>query len=88
MIGVNESFVCVLGIDRSLKVTYNTKSRTEYEPRRSFAEPSKTTTRTVVTTIMNGHPLDITDLVVRDAIPLGNDHDHIQVTLRKPEGLA
>ncbi|EJF59169.1 hypothetical protein BD309DRAFT_953032 [Dichomitus squalens] len=88
LIGVSESFVCVLGIDTSLKVAYNTKARTVYEPRRSFAEPSKTLTRTVVTTISNGHPFDIADLVVRDAVPIGSDEANIAVTLRKPEGLA
>ena len=85
---MNESFTCVLGIDTSLKVSYQTKSRTEHEPKRSFAEPSKTTTRTVTTTITNGHSFDLSGLVVRDAIPLGNDEANIKVALRQPEGLA
>ena len=88
LISVNESFTCVLGIDTSLKVSYQTKSRTEHEPKRSFAEPSKTTTRTVTTTITNGHSFDLSGLVVRDAIPLGNDEANIKVALRQPEGLA
>ncbi|KAI1792172.1 hypothetical protein LXA43DRAFT_364276 [Ganoderma leucocontextum] len=88
LIGVNESFTCVLGIDTSLKMSYQTKSRTEHEPKRSFAEPSKTTTRTVTTTITNGHSFDVTGLVVRDAIPLGNDDANIKVALRRPDGLA
>ncbi|KAM5544764.1 hypothetical protein V8D89_001662, partial [Ganoderma adspersum] len=88
LIGVNESFTCVLGIDTSLKVLSQPKSRTEHEPKRSFAEPLKVTTRIVTTTIANGHSFDITGLVVRDAIPLGNSDANIQVVLRRPAGLA
>ena len=78
----------MLGIDTSLKVSYQTKSRTEHEAKRSFAEPSKTTTRTITTSISNGHSFDLTGLVVRDAIPLGNSDANIKVALRKPDGLA
>ena len=78
----------MLGIDTSLKVSYQTKSRTEHEAKRSFAEPSKTTTRTITTSISNGHSFDLTGLVVRDAIPLGNADANIKVALRKPDGLA
>ncbi len=88
LIGVDESFTCVLGIDTSLKVSCQTKSRTVHEPRRSFAEPAKTTTRTVTTTIANGHAFDVAGLVVRDAIPLGNDDANVKVALRRPDGLA
>ena len=55
---------------------------------RSFAEPTKTTTRRVTTTATNGHPFDISNLVIRDAIPLGNEDANITVMLRKPDGLA
>ncbi|KAM5544768.1 hypothetical protein V8D89_001666, partial [Ganoderma adspersum] len=88
LISVNDSFTCVLGIDTSLKVSYQTKSHTEHEPKRSFAEPSKTTTRTVTTTITNGHSFDLSGLVVCDVIPLGHDEASIKVALRRPEGLA
>ena len=50
--------------------------------------PSKTTTRTVTTTITNGHSFDIAGLVVRDGIPLGHDDANIKVVLRQPDGLA
>ncbi|KAI1792158.1 hypothetical protein LXA43DRAFT_1093971 [Ganoderma leucocontextum] len=88
LIGVNESFTCVLGIDTSLKMSSQPKFRTVHEPRRSFAEPFKTTTRTVITTITNGHSFDVSGLVVRDAIPLGNNDANIKVALRRPDGLA
>ncbi|PIL32938.1 hypothetical protein GSI_05056 [Ganoderma sinense ZZ0214-1] len=63
LIGVNESFTCVLRIHTALKVAMQPKSRTEHEPTRSFAEPSKTTTRTVTATVTNGHPFDVGPLV-------------------------
>lgn len=85
---MNESFDCVLGIDTALRVTYNQKSRTEQEPERSFAERTTTTTRTITTTVTNGHAFDVGMLVIRDAIPLGNEDANIKVMLRKPEGLA
>ena len=88
LISVNESFDCVLGIDTAVRVTYSSKSDTEHEPVRSFAEPTKTTTRTVTTTATNGHPFDISNLIIRDAIPLGNEDANITVMLRKPDGLA
>ena len=85
---MNESFDCVLGIDTALRVTYSQKSHTEHEPARSFAEPTKTTTRTVTTTASNKHTFDIANLVIRDIIPLGNEDANIKVMLRKPDGLA
>ncbi|KAI0788235.1 hypothetical protein C8Q74DRAFT_1195353 [Fomes fomentarius] len=88
LIGVDESFECVLGIDTALKVSFVQKSHTAHEPPRSFAEHTKTTTRTATTTVKNGHQFDIAGLVVRDVIPLGDQDANIKVTLRKPEGLA
>ncbi|TFK87177.1 hypothetical protein K466DRAFT_663212 [Polyporus arcularius HHB13444] len=88
LIGVDESFDCVFGIDSALRVTYTRKSQTEHEPARSFAEPTKTTTRTITTTVTNGHAFDISALIIRDSIPLGNEDANIKVMLRKPDGLA
>ena len=85
---MNESFSCVLGVDTSFKISYRTSSHTEHESKRCFAELFKTTTRTVTTMISNGHSFDISGLVVRDTIPLGNDDANITVSLRRPEGLA
>ena len=85
---MHESSTCALGIDSSLKVSCQVKSLTEHEPPRSFAEPSKTTTRTVTTTITNGHTFDTTGPVARDAIPLENEEANIKVALRRLEGLG
>ena len=88
LISVNESFECVLGVDTALRVTYRTDTRTVHEPARSFAEPTKTTTSTVKITVANKHTFAVTDLVMRDTVPLGNEDAKIRVMLRKPDGLA
>ncbi|TFK87173.1 hypothetical protein K466DRAFT_522882 [Polyporus arcularius HHB13444] len=88
LIGVNESFNCVLGSDTALRVTYTQQSRTEHEAGRTFDEPTKTTTRMITIAATNGHTFDIPKLVIRDAIPLGDENANIKVMLRKPEGLA
>ena len=85
---MNETFKCTLGIDTALKVSYQQNTRTEQEPPRNFAEPTKTTTRTVTATVLNNHQFDIHSLVVRDAIPLADDDAKVKIMLRKPEGLA
>ncbi|OSC98499.1 hypothetical protein PYCCODRAFT_1375112 [Trametes coccinea BRFM310] len=85
---VNESFDCVLGVDTSIKVSYRQDEKTEHEPRRNFAEPQKTTTRTMITTVINRHNHDIPELIVRESVPLGSEADKVSVILRKPAGLA
>ena len=85
---MNDSFECVLGVDTALRVTYHTDARTVHEPGRSFAEPTRTTTSTVAITVSNKHAFDVTGLVVRDTIPLGNEEAKIKVMLWKPDGLA
>ncbi len=85
---MNESFNCVLGSDTALRVTYTQQSRTEHEAGRTFDEPTKTTTRMITIAATNGHTFDIPKLVIRDAIPLGDENANIKVMLRKPEGLA
>ncbi|KAI0695488.1 hypothetical protein C8T65DRAFT_44921 [Cerioporus squamosus] len=88
LISVNESFDCVLGVDTAIRVTYSQKSHTEHEPARSFAEPTTTTTRIIITTATNGHAFDIPKIIIPDVIPLGNEDANIKVMLRKPDGLA
>ncbi|KAI9056767.1 hypothetical protein FKP32DRAFT_1747571 [Trametes sanguinea] len=87
-ISVNESFDCVLGVDTSIKVSYRQEEKTEHEPRRNFAEPQKTTTRTMITTVINRHNHVIPELIVRESVPLGSEADKVHVVLRKPAGLA
>ncbi|RPD54841.1 hypothetical protein L226DRAFT_539362 [Lentinus tigrinus ALCF2SS1-7] len=88
LVNVGEDFVCVLGVDTALKVSYTQQSRTEQDVIRNFVDPSKTDIRTLTTTVMNGHTVDITGIIVRDAVPLGDEDAKIKVTLQKPEGLS
>ncbi|KAH9914875.1 uncharacterized protein BXZ73DRAFT_92714 [Epithele typhae] len=83
---LGQSFSCVLGWTRAPRVV--PRPRTALEPPHAFAERSKTTTRTVTTTIANGHAFDVDGLVVRDALPLGHEPAKIHVSLREPAGLA
>ncbi|KAI0788227.1 hypothetical protein C8Q74DRAFT_1349598 [Fomes fomentarius] len=83
----NESFDCVLGIDTALKVSYQSVARPVNDPTHIFV-PTKDVTRTLTMTVTNGHQCDIKNLVIRDAIPLGNPFSGLSVTLRKPAGLA
>ena len=78
----------MLGVDTALRVAYSTDESTVHEPQRSFAERTKTTTCRAATTIANKHRDAITGLVVRDAVPRGDEDAGIRVTLRKPAGLA
>lgn len=53
----------------------------------SFAEATNTTIYTSKTTIHNKHAFAISDLIVRDVVPMSGDK-RVKVILRKPEGLA
>ncbi len=88
LVNVGESFTCVLGVDTALKVSYKEQSRTDQDAVRNFVDPTKTTTRMVTTTVMNGHVFEIAGVIVRDAIPLGDADAKVKVTLQKPEGLS
>ncbi|KAI0794187.1 hypothetical protein C8Q74DRAFT_1194872 [Fomes fomentarius] len=87
-VSANESFTCVLGVDPALKVSYQQETRTEQEAPRNFADPTKRTTHRTMTTITNNHPFDISPLVVRAAIPRGDESGKVKVVLRTPKGLA
>lgn len=78
----------MLGIDAALKVSYQSVARAVNDPTHTFAVQTRTITRTLTTTVTNGHQFDIKNLVIRDAIPLGNPFTSLSVTLRKPTGLA
>ncbi len=78
----------MLGIDAALKVSYQSVARAVNDPTHTFAVQTRTITRTLTTTVTNGHQFEIKNLVIRDAIPLGNPFSAVSVTLRKPAGLA
>ncbi|KAI0342696.1 hypothetical protein BDW22DRAFT_1357161 [Trametopsis cervina] len=88
----NESFVCALGVDSSLRVTYERlpgKEQAQFGNSNNdmFGERKRITTHVVRTHITNKHPFKISNLVVRDALPLAST-DSVKVTLKKPEELV
>jgi hypothetical protein len=86
-INTGDTFNCTLGVDSSTKVTYARSARTVRSSAGTFAEVYNTTTYTSKITIHNKHPFPISELTVRDAVPLSDDK-RIKVILRKPTGLA
>ncbi len=74
----------MLGVDTALKVYYRQETCTEQEAPGNFADPTHRT----MTTITNNHQFDISPLVVRAAIPHGDDSGKVKVVLRTPKGLA
>ncbi|KAI0794196.1 hypothetical protein C8Q74DRAFT_1247228 [Fomes fomentarius] len=88
LVSTNESFNCVLGVDTALKVSYQQEIRTEQEAPCNFADPTKRTTHRTMTTITNNHQFDISPLIVRAAIPHGDESGKVKVVLRTPKGLA
>jgi hypothetical protein len=66
---------------------YWRSSRTVKSAAGTFAEVTNTTTYTTKITIHNKHAFAISDLVVREVVPMSDDR-RVKVILRKPEGLA
>ncbi|KDQ59016.1 hypothetical protein JAAARDRAFT_206003, partial [Jaapia argillacea MUCL 33604] len=86
-VNTGDTFECPLGTDTSLRISHIRIPRTVRETASAFAEQFKSTTYTVTTTIRNKHRFAISELVVRDVIPLVDDK-RVKVILRKPQGLA
>ncbi|KAF8963135.1 hypothetical protein BDZ97DRAFT_1821922 [Flammula alnicola] len=86
-INPGDNFECVLGNDMSTKVTYTRSSKTVKSDGGAFSEDTNTTTYTTKISVHNKHPFAITDLLVRDCVPVSEDK-RFKVILRKPFGLA
>ncbi|KDQ59014.1 hypothetical protein JAAARDRAFT_127570 [Jaapia argillacea MUCL 33604] len=86
-VNTGDTFECPLGADSSLRISHARIPRTVRDSASAFAEQFKSTTYTVTTTIRNKHRFAISELVVRDVIPLVDDK-RVKVILRKPQGLA
>lgn len=78
-----------MGVDSSVRVSYERTSEIKYEAARAFGEIGKeVTTYNARTTIHNKHPFAITRLILRDALPLVEEDDKtFKVTLKQPDGL-
>jgi hypothetical protein len=68
-------------------VSYSRKSRTVKSSAGAFAEVSNTTTYNSTIIVHNKHQFPITELIVKDVVPLSSD-SRVKVILRKPKGLA
>ncbi|KAH0585650.1 hypothetical protein H2248_008872 [Termitomyces sp. 'cryptogamus'] len=86
-VNAGENFKCTLGSDVAMKVTYTRTAHTVKSQAGHFTEARNTTTYTSVITIYNKHDFALSDVVVRDAVPMVDDK-RAKVILRKPEGLA
>ncbi|KDQ59010.1 hypothetical protein JAAARDRAFT_128083 [Jaapia argillacea MUCL 33604] len=86
-VNTGDTFECPLGADSSLRISHARIPRTVRDSASAFAEQFKSTTYTVTTTIRNKHRFAISELIVRDVIPLVDDK-RVKVILRKPQGLA
>lgn len=86
---MNESFECTLGVDPSIRVSYERTSKTMTDEARKFGGfQSSVTTYTSWTTVKNNRSTAVKQLILKDALPLGDDDKDWRVILRKPKGLA
>ncbi|RPD54848.1 hypothetical protein L227DRAFT_580207 [Lentinus tigrinus ALCF2SS1-6] len=85
-VAANESFVCILGVDTRLKVSYHQRSHPGSP--QSATDVMKTTAYSTTITVTNDHDLDIAHLIVRDSLPVSDDDAKIKVSMQKPEDLA
>jgi hypothetical protein len=84
---MGDTFDCTLGADSAAKVTYTRSSRTVRAAGGAFSEVTNTTTYTTKISVQNKHQFAMSDLLVRDVIPMCDDK-RAKVILRKPAGLA
>ncbi|KAI0695495.1 hypothetical protein C8T65DRAFT_665103 [Cerioporus squamosus] len=84
-IGVNESFECTFGVDTGIKVS--SQQQPHADILHTSTDPAQRVYKSVIT-VTNGHNVDIPRLVIRDAVPLGDEGQKISVALQKPVGLA
>ncbi|CAL1715847.1 unnamed protein product [Somion occarium] len=88
-IGTNETIECALGVDPSIRVTYERVPTYSIEPPRAFGSPRRSvTTFTTRTKVHNKHSTPIKRVIIRDALPLGDETNNFKVVLRIPEGLV
>ena len=81
-------FICTLGPDMGIRITYKRMSNIQKEAASRFAEQYTTTAFSTLTTVNNTHPFALTKLVVRDTLPISDDGNRVRVILREPSVLA
>ncbi|KAH9059612.1 hypothetical protein EDB87DRAFT_1822687 [Lactarius vividus] len=87
-----DTFHCTLGADPATRIRYARTSRRADKPpdaaARAFSEQWASTAFASRTTITNSHPFALRALVLRDAVPVSEDGERVNVVLRRPAALA
>src|ERR1700761_4023941 len=79
-----ESFKCSLGVDPSVRVTYNPPSKKINAPTGSILTKSTvTTSHSQRITVKNTRVFPVDKLIIKDQIPISNDA-RIKVTVTQP----
>ncbi|KAH9020330.1 hypothetical protein EDB84DRAFT_1622846 [Lactarius hengduanensis] len=91
-VALGDTFHCTLGADLATRIHYARTSRSADKPldaaARAFSEQWASTAFTSRTTITNSHPFALRELVLRDAVPVSEDGERVNVVLRRPAALA
>ncbi|KAH9046194.1 hypothetical protein EDB84DRAFT_1558437 [Lactarius hengduanensis] len=91
-VALGDTFHCTLGADPATRIRYARTSRRADKPldaaARAFSEQWASTAFTSRTTITNSHPFALRSLVLRDAVPVSEDGERVNVVLRRPAALA
>lgn len=83
----SDTFECTFGSDPLTRVSYSRTFKTLRVDSGAFAEAHNTTTYTNTTTIHNKHRFPLSEVIIRDIIPLADDN-RVKVHLKNPDGLA
>ncbi|KIM77452.1 hypothetical protein PILCRDRAFT_12084 [Piloderma croceum F 1598] len=86
-INPSDTFDCTLGADPATRLSYSRSFKTVRNSGGTFAEVSNTTIYTNTTTIHNKHRFPLSEIIIRDVIPISQDK-RVKVHLRKPDGLV
>jgi hypothetical protein len=86
-INPSDTFDCTLGADPATRLCYSRSFKTVRNNGGTFAEVSNTTIYTNTTTIHNKHRFPLSEIIIRDVIPISQDK-RVKVHLRKPDGLV
>jgi hypothetical protein len=89
-IATGDTFNCTLGMDTSIRVSYELTQSSVTSPPSSFVEQYTTTTYLSTTRLHNRHTGNYpVDIVERSSIPIASEDDRrIKVFLKGPAGLA
>ncbi|KAH9000878.1 hypothetical protein EDB86DRAFT_472098 [Lactarius hatsudake] len=91
-VALGDTFHCTLGADPATRIRYARTSRRADKPldaaARAFSEQWASTAFVSRMTITNSHPFALRELVLRDAVPVSEDGERVNVVLRRPAALA